>query len=303
MALPNIDPIDRFAARMTDGAELQVRRYGNGTGPRLVISHGNGFAVDGYRVFWQPLCDDYDVVVFDIRNHGLNEPTGADGHNYLQQAIDIGTVRDAVTERYGPAKTVGVFHSMSARAAMKQAVERGWIWDALILFDPPNVPPRGHRLYDAMRSFELRLVDYAANRPDEFVTPGDLAKLFRESRACARWDPQAIDDMARAVLRPKPDGTGYTLSCQRELEASIYLAALTLNLWPAAKAFGGPVKLIGADPDLPQNTPTAKANQALAEEGGYRYEAIPETGHLLQIERPEASRAAMLSFLDELGIR
>src|SRR5690554_93028 len=78
MALPNIDPIDRFAARMTDGAELQVRRYGNGTGPRLVISHGNGFAVDGYRVFWQPLYDDYDVVVFDIRNHGLNEPTGAD---------------------------------------------------------------------------------------------------------------------------------------------------------------------------------------------------------------------------------
>ena len=38
-------------------------------------------------------------------------------------------------------------------------------------------------------------------------------------------------------------------------------------------------------------------NRALAAEGGYEYETVPETGHLLQIERPDASREAMLSFL------
>jgi pimeloyl-ACP methyl ester carboxylesterase len=102
--------------------------------------------------------------------------------------------------------------------------------------------------------------------------------------------------MAKAILRP--DGKGrYTLACRRELEASIYLAALTLDLWPKASAFGGPVKLIGADPNAKGASPTGAANRALAAEGGYEYETVPETGHLLQIERPDASREAMLSFL------
>src|SRR5690606_34175231 len=159
-------------------------------------------------------------------------------------------------------------HSMSGRAAMKQAVERSWIWDALVLFDPPNVPPRDHALYDMMRVFELKLVEFAANRPDHFPSVDDLARHYRENRASGRWVPQAIEDVARAVLRPRPDGDGCELVCRRELEASIYLAALTLDLWPKASDFGGPVKLIGADFELKPNTPTAPANHALAMENG-----------------------------------
>jgi pimeloyl-ACP methyl ester carboxylesterase len=37
-------------------------------------------------------------------------------------------------------------------------------------------------------------------------------------------------------------------------------------------------------------------------EGEYEYEAIAETGHLLQIERPAACRQAMLSFLSKLAL-
>jgi len=40
----------------------------------------------------------------------------------------------------------------------------------------------------------------------------------------------------------------------------------------------------------------------LAREGKYEYEFVPETGHLLQIERPEECRAAMLSFLAAQGL-
>mgnify|MGYP006214969933 CR=1 FL=1 len=47
----------------------------------------------------------------------------------------------------------------------------------------------------------------------------------------------------------------------------------------------------------------AFANRALAEDQGYVYEAIPGTGHMLQIQKPEECRRAMLSFLEEKGIR
>lgn len=295
----SLTPVDSFAARMTDGAELILRRHGNLEKPRIVITHGNGFAVDGYRVFWEPLLADYEVVAFDMRNHGLSPATGADGHNYQQMSRDIGSVREAAAARWGEKKTVGVFHSMSSRAAMKHAVEIGWVWDALILFDPPNVPPRGHEQYEAMRTFELKLVEFAANRPDRFGRVDDMLALYRENRASQSWTPEAQEDMAQAVLRAESED--YALSCQRELEASIYLAALTLNLWPPASAYGGPTKLIGADPEMKANV-TGRANQALGTEQGYVYEAVPGTGHLMQIERPTECRAAMLSFLREHGI-
>jgi pimeloyl-ACP methyl ester carboxylesterase len=86
------------------------------------------------------------------------------------------------------------------------------------------------------------------------------------------------------------------------LEASIYLQAMTLNLWPPAAAYGGPVKLIAADPEVRGAPAPAFANRALAEEGAYAYEAIPGTGHLLQIQKPDECRRAMLDFLAEHGI-
>ena len=289
-----------FRLTMDDGVEIHARQIGNSSGPRLAITHGNGFAVDGYRVFWEPLLADFDVVLFDMRNHGRNVPTGADGHNYLQLARDMGSIRRGIDATLGRKTTVAVCHSMSSRAAMKHAVEMEWVWDGLVLFDPPNVPPRGHEFYEPMRVFETKLIEFSLNRPDTFDTPADLQKLFDESRGQSRWLPQARADMARAVLREDGEGR-YTLTCRRELEASIYLAALTLELWPPASAYGGPVKMIGADPEWRGAPPTGVANRALAMEGGYDYDAIHETGHLLQIENPQACRDSMMAFLRKHG--
>ncbi len=290
-----------FELNSDDGAPFIIRRAGNPNGVRLFMSHGNGFAIDGYRVFWEPLLVDFEVILFDMRNHGRNEPVGADRHNYFQMARDLGVIFHEINARLGKKKNVGVFHSMSARAAMKHAVQMEWLWDALVLFDPPNVPPPGHAHYELIRNFELKLSQWAVNREQSFASPSELRNFWEGSRAQENWHSQAWDDMANAVLRPNGKG-GYMLSCRRELEASIYLAALTMDLWPPASAYGGPVKLIGADPDNKDGPPTGAVNRALATEGGYEYEAIAETGHLLQIERPDACREAMFSFLRTLAL-
>jgi pimeloyl-ACP methyl ester carboxylesterase len=104
------------------------------------------------------------------------------------------------------------------------------------------------------------------------------------------------------VLRKNPAGEGYVLVCAPENEASIYQQAMTLNLWPAAKEFGGPVKLIGADPTAKGAPASAVANQALGIEGGYDYSYIEGTGHLLQIERPEECFRITKEFLARHGL-
>jgi pimeloyl-ACP methyl ester carboxylesterase len=295
-------PRQTFDLAMDDGVPIRIRQYGNPDGVRLFISHGNGFAIDGYLPFWGPLQERYELIIFDFRNHGQNQRSPGDRHNYLQFTHDLESIYQGVSERLPPKRNVGVFHSMSGRTAMKHATEIGWRWDALVLFDPPNLPLEGHWLYEPMRIFEHRLIEWALNRTPRFETPAELARDYAESRGHSRWVEGAHALMADAVLRKDEEAGDWALVCQRELEASIYLEALTLNLWPRYEEYGGPVLTIGADPEMKGNPPTGKANKALHDEYGYPYVAIPETGHLLQIEKPQACIEAMEAFLEENGI-
>jgi hypothetical protein len=110
-----------FDVVMGDEAIIRVRRHGRPDGIRLFISNGNGFATDGYYPFWGPLTDDFGVIVFDFRNHGANPlaASGKDGYTYAQMTLDLERVRRTVDTRLGARTSIGVFHSMSARTAMK----------------------------------------------------------------------------------------------------------------------------------------------------------------------------------------
>lgn len=296
-------PSETFDVALEDGANIRIRRHGNRDGLRLSVTHGNGFAADAYLPFWQLLTPTYDVLVFDFRNHGQNVPVEPANHNYAQLARDLDRVLDAIEARLGRKTTVGVFHSMSARTAMKHAIEIGWRWQGLVLFDPPNVPPVNHPRYAAMEAFENRLTQWALGRRRRFASVEELASDYRDSRATQGWVAGAHELMARSVLRKSPDADGYALVCAPENEAAIYAEALTLNLWPRASEFGGPVRLIGADPNMKGGPATALTNQALGLENGYDYAFVPGTGHLLQIERPADCARLVEEFIAKWGLR
>ena len=295
-------PLHTFDVELSDGAKIKVRRHGNADGPRLLLSHGNGFAIDAYYPYWRLLAGRYDLVVFDFRNHGQNVPVTPANHHYGQLAADLERVIQAVKAKLGPRKTAGIFHSMSGRTAMKHAIEIGWRWDALVLFDPPNVPPPGHKTFAAMEVFEGKLTEFASKRRRDFASVEELTEEYKASRATQRWVAGVHELMARAVLRKRPDDDGYALVCAPENEAAIYAQAMTLNLWPTAKDFGGPVKLIGADPHMKGTPATAPANQALGIEGGYDYDFVEGTGHLLQVEKPDDCARLTREFLAKHGM-
>ncbi|MGC1777107.1 MAG: alpha/beta hydrolase [Xanthobacteraceae bacterium] len=291
-----------FDVALDDGANIRVRRHGNAGGVRLLLTHGNGFAADAYYPYWRHLLQNFDLVLFDFRNHGQNVPVQPPHHTYEQLVHDLERVVQEVGRRLGPRPTAGLFHSMSGRTAMKHAIEVGWRWDALVLFDPPNVPPPDHAAYPAMAEFEKRLTAWARQRRRRFATIEQLADEYRQSRAAARWVEGAHELMARSVLRQSPDGDGYELVCDPQNEATIYAQAMTMDLWPRARDFGGPVKLIGCDPDMKGAPATGAANAALGSEGGYDYSFVAGAGHLLQIEKPEECVRLTLEFLARHGL-
>jgi pimeloyl-ACP methyl ester carboxylesterase len=291
-----------FEVPLDDGARIKLRRHGNPSGPRVLMTHGNGFAANAYFPYWRHLLADYDLVVFDFRNHGENIPVEPSNHRYAQLVRDLERVVQAVRAEFGRKPTAGIFHSMSARTAMKHAIEIGGL-DALVLFDPPDVPPPDHPHFEPMRIFEERLIDWARRRRRHFASVDELTQEYLQSRATRNWVPGAHALMARSVLRKNPDGDGFTLVCAPENEAAIYAEALTLNLWPRASEFAAPVKLLGADPNMKGAPATGPANQALAREGGYDYSFVEGAGHMLQIEKPEACVGLTLEFLGKCRFR
>lgn len=303
MTLELPEPIEEFNLTMDDGAIIRIRRHGDGHAPvRIFVSNGNGFAIDGYLAFWGPLGDRFELIVFDQRNHGRNPLGAPPNHDYAHMAADLETIFIAVNDRLGAKTNIGAFHSMSGRAAMKHATEIGWRWDALALFDPPNIPRQGHAVYELMCKFEHRLDDWAKSRRAHYDDPSELAAEYAGLRAHAGWAEGSHELMARAVLRRDAEKGGWSLVFPGALEGVTYLSNIPMNLWPNADDYGGPVKLIGADPDVERPGPTAIANKALAEEGGYVYEIIRGAGHMLQLQEPEACRKALISFLEQIGI-
>lgn len=297
------EPLAVIDVAGADGAVIRMRRHGNPQRPRLIVSHGNGFASDGYVAFWGGFLADFEVIAFDARNHGWNALADPPGHDYAHMARDLERVREAATAEFGAKPTAGLFHSVSAQAAMIAALDIGWRFDALVLFDPPNNPAAGHPARPAMEAYLNALTAWALGRRERFADPAELARDYAATRAGRNWAAGAHQTLAEAVLRPAPE-SGWALRCPRALETSMYAQGITLGLWPPARAFSGPVKLIGADPARARPDPTALSNQALARDGGYDYRAMPGTGHLLQLEQPAACADAVREFLSSsVGFR
>ncbi len=290
-----------FDAVMADGAVIRLRQHGNPAAPRLVLSHGNGLAIDGYLPFWLPLCDRFEIILFDMRNHGQNPPHGPSGHDFATFAGDFEIIWRAIQDNFGAKPTFGVFHSLAAVAALEHAVDRPGRWRALVLFDPPVFPRDGHELQSIQAEHTAAMGHRAERRAESFEDPASLASQYLRHTLFRLWVEGAADLMARATLRPTGDG-GWTLACPRELEALIYATNTDPTLWPRIASLDIPIKLIGADPNLEDAQMPALIGRAMAAELPISYDFIPGTTHFLQIERPDSCIRSMEEFLRQHGL-
>lgn len=286
-----------------DGAIIRVRQHGNPAGPRLVMSHGNGLAIDAYLPFWGPLRDRYEMILFDFRNHGENPVHGGSGHDMKHFVADMELVLHTVEHELGRKPVAGVFHSLSALTGIRHALEYPDRWRALVLFDPPIYPRTGHPLANLHQSDKDSLASRARRRTERYRDPSDFARQLASIPGFKRWLPEAYSLFARASLRFDRDRGDWVLACPRELEARVFEENRDPTLWPRLAQLKSPLKLICGDPHAEGAGPPALIGKAIAEEiAAVEYESIPDTTHFLQIERPEPCVRAMESFLRKHGM-
>ena len=118
-----------------------------GTGTRTASGCCSATATGSQSIctirFWSRLADEFDLLVYDLRNHGWNAVGGTPGAQHAQSA-DQEQVIAEVARRYGGRPTVGVFHSLSALTALLSSalgVGGSGNVSAWVLFDPPLYRP------------------------------------------------------------------------------------------------------------------------------------------------------------------
>lgn len=287
---------------MADGAVIRVRRHGNGS-RRVVISHGNGFAVDAYFPFWKRLLDDYEVVVFDLRDHGHNPRHLYERHTVSEFVDDFEILSPEIVNCFGKKPTIAMFHSISAITSIVQNLDYGPRWDCLLLVDPPVIPLPGHALYEFAHGFEVNLSEWANGRQEQFSSPDELTGRLASAKSKALWVEGSHDLMARSILRRNSAGNGWELACPGRYEAQIYACNAALNIWNRLTDIGGPIKFVGADPDLENAWPPALINRAIHQEIGHPYVCLSGTTHMIHVEKPDALAKALDAFAGECGLR
>lgn len=290
------EPLSVCDVRLDEGTVTMLRRYGNPDGPRLVLSHGNGLAIDLYYPFWSLLADEFDLIVFDLRNHGWNTVGVRQKHNIPTLIRDQERILEAIDRHYGNKPKIGVFHSVSALVALFLSPESNSL-AAQVLFDPPLCKPGRSQIEfdDAVE----RNAAKTRRRADRFQTREDFVELLRSVPALTRVVPGVCDLIARTTLRPSANGEGYELRCPRDYEAQIMDYVRGFSPLADLATLACPTKVIGADPTLPfAYLPTLDLSDVMAVE----YDFLPETTHYLQLETPEECVAVVREFLEQNGL-
>lgn len=298
MTLP--EPAERLEIETSDGAVLRVRRHGNPAGPRVLISHGNGFATNAYWPFWKHLLEGFDLAVYDQRSHGENPRHDYESHRVETFAGDLTRLLVEIPAAFGDKATCGVFHSLSAIVAVQHAIKEPWPWEALVLVDPPFAPTPDHPYYPNTLRAEVELSARAEKRQAEFSSIEELADKYRHSAGMGSWVEGAYEGMARALVRQTE--TGYELACPGAYEARIFRDNSTMNLTPHLADFPDRVLYLCADPEKEGARGPAHINRSLHEIYGLNYESMAGTSHMLQLEQPELFTTRVLRFFAEHGV-
>lgn len=289
------DPLSVIQVQVDSDTAIMVRRHGNPDGPRLVLSHGNGMAIDLYYPFWSLLTDDFDLVMYDLRNHGWNQVSSLAQHNVPTLVSDHDLILEAIKSEWGDKPQAGVFHSLSALVTLLSPT-RGGRYSALVLFDPPLCKPgRSHREFEESAA---QIAGLARRRTETFRRREDFAAILPMLPVLRRFVPGAFDLMTMTVLRARDD-EGFELCCPREYEAQIVDYASVYGVGVDFESLECPVKVIGADPTLPFSyLPTLDLSDILSVD----YDFLPDATHFLQLEKPAECVESLRHYLDDLGM-
>ena len=264
-----------------DGSRLLYRVGGDG--PAVVLVHGLGGAATNWSSLARLLAEHYRVLVPNLPGHGGSDPLqSVDGLNPFADAVA------ACLRCEGIRRAAIVGHSLGGAVAVRLALRRPDVVSALVLAAGAGISSGTLRARAGLRVLGV-------------LRPSRLAARFRHrvagspslKRACfglLTSDPESLSEEAvlgflAGAATVTDAGTAGAALFQEDARAELHeLACPVLVLWGARDWF------------LPLTD-----GHEFARRLGAPLRVLPDTGHLLIGERPEACAGLIARWLDGVG--
>ncbi|MER7012712.1 alpha/beta hydrolase [Saccharopolyspora sp. NPDC000359] len=250
--------------------DIQVRYCAHGSGPAVVFVHG---LAQDHRSWQrqQEALTEHRTYAYDVRGHGSSKLGTANGT--LEQLRD--DLLAFLTEISGPAVCVGF--SLGGTVVLSAAAQRPDLVTGAVVLGTSSVVGR--------RAAEMNM-----QRAAEVADPAALLETLRgDTRAMTTDSTVDIDELVTYRASTIGDGAGYA-------NALTAMAGIRDNpLTPALAAVERPVTVIGAEHDAV--CPRKAADILLAGLPRAHYVEIPNAGHLMNVDNPEAVTAALRTAL------
>lgn len=273
-----------------------VHEFG-GEGPALHLAPANGFPPGTYRALAETLTGSYRVFALPSRPlwPGSRPEDAPTWHSLAGDLL-------AGLDTLGLSGVVGVGHSLGGVLTLWAAIERPELFRAVVLIDPVLLPPawlRGLRLLRLLGlGHRQPLVQGALRRRRTWPDRQACFEHYRGKALFARWSDAVLGDYVAAGTLPRRDGV-VELAYPPEWEAHIF-ATTPLDIWRDVPRLQVPVGVLRGEHSetfLPQ----AQARLARLVPQA-QCVSIGGTGHLLPMEQPAATGAAILDFLAGQGL-
>ena len=193
---------------------------------------------------------------------------------------------------------IGVGHSLGAVATMMVAGQVPDLFRALVLIEPVFLPEQILKMIAGQPALAEKMPLLPLTRRRRTHWPDRQAAFthFRKKAVFQRWSDESVWDYVNYALQETETGE-VTLTYSREWEAQFY-ATPPLNVWQDIPQVSQPTLAIrGADSDTlpPQSWAMWQELQPEA-----AFVEIPDTGHMLPMERPQLLAETILKFLQLL---
>ena len=265
----------------TDGATIHVRV--GGSGPAVVLIHGFGDTGDMWVPLAAELAKDHRVVVPDLRGMGLSSQS-ATGYDKRTQAADI---RAVLTElKIDTADIVG--HDIGTMVAYAYAARYPDKTTRLVVMDAPvpGVPP----WEQIVRSPALWHFSFGGKDAERLVAGRERIYLDRFWNEFA-GNPAKVDEATRKYYtkfyaKPGAMHSAFAQFLAIPQDAQDNAKSIATKLTMPVLAVGG-AKSFGANEAAVMRNAATNVTELV----------IPDAGHWLMEEQPEATVKAVTAFL------
>lgn len=254
--------------------DLNFKTFGQG--PALVILHGLFGSLDNWQTLGKRFAERRTVYLVDQRNHGKSPHVS--GLDYPAMAEDLA----AFFEAQGIRQASVLGHSMGGKTAMRFALDHPEKLESLVVADmAPKAYPPGHDLILAA----LQSLD-----PSELESRQDAERQLSESIR----DQGIRLFLLKNLTRDATEGYRWKMN----LPEIVKHYPRILEGLTGSESFDGPTLFIrGGNSRYVEDADWPAIHERFPQA---RLETVPDAGHWLHAEQPDAFYEQVEAFLDQM---